>query len=506
MPTDIHSIDQRPPDEQPATGAPPATLRVAPETRIPAPPPGRRFGLSVFGPVPRTESGPRWLRRFRLARDRFFDRIARRDGSRRSWSIVASLAINAVIFSVLAIYGRVEIFVPNRPADSISIVFVDLPVAPVIPDLTQPDVAPEPEPEPADPAEREKVELVEEPELTPDPEPQPIPEPEPETAPEPEPQVAPEPEPEPEPVIDFLPEPVFAPPSDVEDQPFVPERPAAEDDPTLRLSPDAPARDGADPDVREQPGQQTPDEEAPPLVEPERATPGPAGDNAAAGDGARRPGEDQPAEAPAEDEETEVGETRAGEEEAAPEAENPGAQFDVEPVFRGGRFVLPSVDLPAGAPATTPGTSGVVGIFCPEEFSDADKAAECAGRTEIRSGWRPGTSGERWDEAIRLLKKDKAGGDFDGQGGAAVFGPEIARRLEQRRREEALEDFRRADPTISDPDFEGSLAPAGGRPDLVPAPPEPTWSRPNDPDLTQKDLDRLKRELEEAERAKQSPQ
>jgi len=71
---------------------------------------------------------------------------------------------------------------------------------------------------------------------------------------------------------------------------------------------------------------------------------------------------------------------------------------------------LPSVDLPVGETAAIPGQSGVVAIFCPDEFTNEDKQQECAGRTEIRSGWRPGASGENWDEATRLLRQERRGG------------------------------------------------------------------------------------------------
>ncbi len=91
--------------------------------------------------------------------------------------------------------------------------------------------------------------------------------------------------------------------------------------------------------------------------------------------------------------------------------------FDVEPVFgsRAGRLAgarsrLPIVELPqiegqGSAPGAVAGASGVVAIFCEEQFSDPNKIAECAGRVQILSGWRPGDSGEDYSRAVELIRE-----------------------------------------------------------------------------------------------------
>jgi len=162
---------------------------------------------------------------------------------------------------------------------------------------------------------------------------------------------------------------------------------------------------------------------------------------------------------------------------------------------------LPQVELPTGETTGVPGESGVVAIFCPEEFDNDDKAAECAGRTQIRSGWRPGASGENWEEAIRLLKKQREEGVFNDEN-TAIFGPEIAREAERRRREQDLQDFRQNEDGLDNQ--AGGLNRLGNPAnDVNLGPPEfePSWGQRQDPDISQRDLDKLENELDEAARA-----
>ena len=386
---------------------------------------------------------------------------------------------------MLAVFGRVQIFVPNLPASSINVTLVNVPVDPLVPELRDPEITPEPEPEP-------EVEIVEEPELEPEPEPDPIPEP-----PEPEPEPLPEePAPEPEPVLDLTREEEFAPPSEIEEQSFIP-------DPTILDAPEPlePSVEEAAPGDILVEGEQTPEEEAEPLVTVEPQAPGDEGESNA------------PDEAEADEEagELEVTGERPGDgtqveelgddatEEEAPANDD---MFDEEPVFAGSRMMLPSVDLPEGEIASVPGSSGVVAIYCPEQFDNEDKQAECAGRTEIRSGWRPGSSGEDWTEAVRLLRQARREGR-DGVDPALLFGPEIARRMEDELRAQDLEDFRRSADDINEPFQEDNLTRGLGRPSGIEPPPfEPSWTKRDDPEFDQKDLEKLREALDEAERNK----
>ncbi len=396
---------------------------------------------------------------------------------RRRASLIGSLLLNAAMLALLAVYGRVHIFVPNKPAESISVVYVDLPPAPV-PDLRDPEVAPKPEPEP---------EPVPEPEVLPEPEPQPIPEPEKAAEPEPEPEPEPQPEAEPPP-LDLTPEPDFTRPVEIENAPLIPDEPAPE----------------AAPEVEERPGdivvegEQAPADEADPLlsVEPEAR-------NARA--------EEDAGDEKKEEEEEGAGERAAGEEqsrEQAPVAETREAEpaktsgddlFDEEPVFSGRRFTLPEVDLPKGDTPAKPGSSGVMAIFCPEEFKDKEKAAECAGRTEIRSGWRPGASGEDFSKAASILRQKREEGDFSDDN--VRYGNDLARAANQRARDADIEDFRKGQ--AGDLGKTGlAPEPAGTAVDIGATGAEPSWTRRDDPLVDKKDVEKLRKELEEAEKRK----
>lgn len=415
--------------------------------------------------------------RLGAASARFLDRLAANDRRRQLAAVLLAFAINFSVLTLLAVFGKVRIWLPNAPRDTISVVMVDLPQEPLVPELRDPEITPEPEPEP-----ESEPEIIKDPELEPEPEPEPVPEPE--AAPEPE--IEPEPEPEPEPVLDLTPEEVFAAPGEPEPEPLIPE-PTAEE--AEELIP-APGDDALEPTGPEEEQTQAPAEDAEPLVEPEPAQQEPAGVDELL-------------------EESETGEDRAGEEEEAagaeealetPPEEEPVANddmFDQDPFMAPSRLPLPMVDLPEGEVAVSPGSSGVVAIYCPEQFIDPDKAAECAGRVEIRSGWTPGSSGEDWSEAIRLLRADRADGTKGGGGGlATVVGPDAAQRIEDEERIKDLTDFRRAG-------VDASMDPVGSISDDVnvgAAPIEPGWTLRDDSELTQKELEKLEKALEKAER------
>lgn len=423
---------------------------------------------------PAARRRPRSARRRRSRRGgipaaagRLFDHVAADDGRRRRVSLALAVFINVVALSLLAVYGRISIWIPAAPGESFSVVMIELPPAP------EPAEIVAPEPEPVEP------EILPEPE--PEPEPAPAPPAEAEPAPEPEPEQEPEPEPEPEPVLDLAPDPVFAPPSEDETGDFIPEEdPGVADDPgPLTLS----EEETPSPEPSPAPAEEslTAAEDAPPLEEETGAPEAPPGleltetpRDAAPEDAERAPRESVPTEIAGDD------------------------MFDEDP-FLARRPALPAVDLPQGALAPAPGSAGVVAIFCPETFEDADKIAECAGRPEIRSGWRPGASGEDWSEAVRLLRGAREAGG-SGAGDAATFGPELARQIEQRARQEALELGRRGT-GIDDPAGAASsnLDRTLGQPDLGRPAPEPGWTLPEDPNVSQRRLRQLERDLERAE-------
>lgn len=472
MPTDTETDAISPaPDGAGASDYRPLSISRA--LRLPYPPRRRRL----------TARAPRSLRKAIRSIDRqavrFVERAAATPKRRNTNAIVGAVLLNIAMLAVLAVYGRVRIYVPNKPAESISIVYVDLPTQLPTVDLRDPDIAPEPEPEP-----------IEEPELIPEPEPKPVPEPAPATEPEPEPDK--KPEPEPEPVIDLTPDPEFARPSEIENAPFIPDLAPEKAQPTL-------AEPSPGDIVVE--GEQAPADSEQPLVSVE-----PEARQAEAEEDAGEE-EDEDAQTGAGDVASGAGDKRESQSvaETPPEpAEKPKTgddMFDEEPVFSGRRFVLPQVELPKGDSSAVPGTSGVVAIYCPEEFKDREKIAECAGRPEIRSGWRPGASGEDFSRAAAVLKDRARHGDFSND--ATTFGPEIARQIEQRQRIEDLEDFRKGQ-NLGGSGIADDPA-AGSRPNLEAPIADPSWTKRNDPLVDNKDVEKLKRELEEAERKKSVP-
>ncbi|MEL7488412.1 MAG: hypothetical protein AAGJ87_14495, partial [Pseudomonadota bacterium] len=64
------------------------------------------------------------------------------DRRRQRAAFALALAINAALMLALGVFGRVRIFVPNAPSDSISVVFVDLPEDPIFPELRDPRTLP----------------------------------------------------------------------------------------------------------------------------------------------------------------------------------------------------------------------------------------------------------------------------------------------------------------------------------------------------------------------------
>ncbi|MBI1393732.1 MAG: hypothetical protein GC152_13420 [Alphaproteobacteria bacterium] len=480
--------------------------------------------------------------------NRVLDEIAADPPRRHRMAISTALIVNAIALTLLAVYGRVTIFVPNRPADSINIVLVNLPQEPLPLNLRETAAPPEPEPEQAP-----EPDLEDEPEPEPDPDPaeelapEPLPEPETpvETEPEPELETAPEPEPEPESQPEPEPEPqqdldlgltpqFSAPDTDTVVEPFVVEptpSSAGLDDSDIPAAPEMQPLDELDLSVTPQQEriardvdpatEQSPAPDEAPLVaeEPDRDLTPPV--ELAEEIGAQDPGG-------AEIEEDVVdGDTVSAAELAGPGGAPdfsrmfPGAQpgagqqaggdnaFDQDPLA-GSRFSLPAVNLPRvgieglpeGATGALPGQSGVVAIYCPEEFTDPEKAQECAGRPEIRSGWRPGAGGEDFSEAARLLGERRRAG-FAGDAVGGRFGAPAARRAIEAQRDQDLNDFRRSQDGLNELGQNVGNAgdnAASDRPDIGPEAFEPGWARRDDPTLSEEDLERLRKELDRRDR------
>ena len=453
---------------------------------------------------------------------RLLDSLAVTDRKRRISALAIAIAVNIILLTPMSTFARVRIRIPNAPSDTLNVTMVELPRLD-LPDLRDPQITPEPEPEP-EPEIVEKPEPEPEPEPLPEPEPkpepavveqeaapepepepepveQPTPEPEPVAQPEPEPEVVEEPEPEPEPEpelnLDLETEPQFAPPAE-EPEPLIPE-PAPNADDEQNLEP-----------PQEEVVEQTPEEEAPePLVsvEPEQEQePGLdelVGEEDTQGEDAK--GEDDAAAdkellaaAPTEEE-------APSEEEKAAEDEQPqnDDMFDEEPSFGGRRFAMPRVQLPLGDAPAAPGSSGVVAIFCPEQFDNEDKAAECAGRREIRSGWTPGSSGENWSRATELLKsareRGQTGPDMD-----KLVGPAAARRLKDEEQLRKMTDFRRNVPDAGAISQGSNLTNSleGTRPAIGPDNIQPAWTKRDEGELTEKEIKKLQKEMDEAEKKK----
>jgi len=409
---------------------------------------------------------------FDRASARLLDKVTENPRRRRIASISLAIAINVIVITMLAVFGRVQIPASVFPTGSISIILVEM-QTPELPELRDPEITPELEAETEPELEDPEPEVIEE--LEPEPEPEPVP------VTDAEPPAAPEPEPEPELILD-LGEPEFAPPGDAP-EPLIIDPAAGADD------------DSAQDQLEEEVVEQAPDEEAPePLisVEPEQA---------------QRPGLDELiGEEDADSDEASGEEAAADQEEELEETppQNDDA-FDMEPSFSGGRFsgrrfVRPLVQLPLGDTPIIAGSSGVVAIFCPEEFSDDDKAKECAGRRELRSGWRPGDSGEDWSRATKLLKRDRERGRSGPSAGPVA---DIVRRQRDLNRVEDLNDFRRNDPSVNNIadtlDDNISAGVEGDRPDIGPPEFEPGWARRDRNEPTEREIEELRKALEEAE-------
>lgn len=378
--------------------------------RYTAPPAGY---LAQWKPPPAPPAIVKVLRPARVRLADLLDHIAASTRRRLRASVGLAVALNIVLLTLVGLYGAVRIWIPESPGDSRIIMLNQQTPALPLPELREAESQPAPPEEP---------DIVERPKIKPEPEPAPAPDlkaEEPQATPaEDEPEPAPTPRPR-EPLLRMTQDPVFAPPREAETLIPAPEMPAQTEEPAVSIGEAAPA------------GEQTPAPTPEPLVEPGAAAD--AGDAGAedAGEAEKRRLAEEEAKAEAAREAAAAAEAAA---QAAPADPSPAPAatargddaFDEAPT----RAAIPKIDLPPGAQSGAPGASGVVAIFCPKEFRNKDKAAECAGRTEIRSGWRPGASGEDFSKAVRLLKEQRAQGRTGADPGV-TFTPSTARRLDQ---------------------------------------------------------------------------
>ncbi|MEO0674312.1 MAG: hypothetical protein AAFY32_04820, partial [Pseudomonadota bacterium] len=205
--------------------------------------------------------------------------------------------------------------------------------------------------------------------------------------------------------------------------------------------------------------------------------------------------------------------------------------FDEEPRFggRAGRLdrrfaalprtQLPAVDLPqtdfaSGNVGALAGASGIIAIFCGQQFADPDKVAECAGRVQILSGWQPGDSGEDYSRAVKILRqaqRERGGSGPVARELSLIVGPREARLIQSLER--AVEITNKAQTSIADsidPTSESIASGTSGL-DLGPGPlgPRPVRNDPiitdkqlRDFERTQAEIERVRREAERAARRK----
>ena len=465
-----------------------------------------KSAVAGLGPA-RTPNRGRWLPSWLKPLSRWGSRITARIDSlagneRRRFltSFLLAVFVNGVVLTALSIFGEVRIWAPNRPSTTINIVFADLTVEPVQPELIEPEAIKDPDPEP---------EIIEEPELEEEPAPDPTPE-----------EAEPEPDPEPEPIIDLTPEAVAEPLRKEEGNL---EAEGADGQGEQESPPIAAGDEGQDPEteqeVADQGDEQSPGEEdlAETVAEEDADLVEAVGADEIGGD----EGMDIAEQEGEEEGEVALGEDTPGEDEQELPFDDDFFDQSATRRFIKPRFALPlpgvslpETALPEGDEAALPGRSGVVAILCPEEFTDEEKQKECAGRPEIRSGWRPGASGEDFSRAARLLRGDRAQGGSGAGGGLRgapagglpterVFGPDVARRLEREERERLGEQARQGVGGEQD-DLAGqadALGNALSRPDVGTGEAVPSWARRDDAPLDRSEIEDLEEALDDAARA-----
>ncbi len=371
-----------------------------------------------------------------VLREIFQPQFWTRDRKRRGLAFGLALSLNLVLFIFLGLTLRVRIGF-DLP-DLANPLPVEIISAAQYAELTKP----EPEPEPISLPKKQL--RIEPPQPKPEP-PKPEPEPEPITTPPPEPKPTVQPEKETIEIPDILLEEKRFTPPEAESEPLpeiiteeispqiVEKRIIVEETPLAEIEPEPEAPPEQDlQDQPEQAPQQAVAEDDLPLIEEDRLVeetpPLEVPPTEAILDNpieeeiieeaiddpfaitSNRPSEEQdppeeivvlspppPNEAPKQAEETIQPAPIANNDD--PYAGLTGAEIDALYAKRSTR-PLPNVNLPS---TEAGGSLGVTAIYCPEVFDNEDKIQECAGRPEIRSGWRPGQ--EDWTEVVQSLAR-----------------------------------------------------------------------------------------------------
>lgn len=164
-----------------------------------------------------------------------------------------------------------------------------------------------------------------------------------------------------------------------------------------------------------------------------------------------------------------------------------------------------AVDVPERGGAGGP--SGVIAIYCLKEFVDAEKAAECAGRPEIRSGWVKGA--QDWSDITAALRR--GGGPtqpeigapyrrpladneryYQSEDGRYIIGASAAHRLERERKAAWLGDETRGVMAVMDSSSQSMSNLSGAEvTNYITNQWEPSWTLREDPDIDLADIERL---------------
>ena len=96
------------------------------------------------------------------------------------------------------------------------------------------------------------------------------------------------------------------------------------------------------------------------------------------------------------------------------------------------------------------------------------------------------------------MRSKREDGDFSGDD--VRYGTDLARAANGRARQNDIEDFRRGQSEDLNSAGLASDPAAANRPDLTPPGAEPSWTRRDDPLVNEGDVEKLRKDLEDAER------
>lgn len=201
----------------------------------------------------------------------------------------------------------------------------------------------------------------------------------------------------------------------------------------------------------------------------------------------------------------------------APDAPDEAPPPPPPPIDDGSGFALPDVALPdTDQGLGTP--DGLVALNCYEQFSDPDKAAECAGR-EILSGWRADVATrEDWEKIARDIRRGGVDVPIYGPDALADLGDRqrIYRPADPRFRNRQFDSARRYDEAFASPEEaarfrqlqdprryigDGAGVAGGyGIPDVTPMSGwQPSWQLRDDPNIDEREVQEYLRQAEQEE-------